>query len=159
MGRFGAEAMLAAAQARGRATGGKLRVLTHCNTGSLATAAFGTALGVVRTLHLQGQLEHAYCTGAGWAGLAAAECRWRGLAALAAQALLCLVQVGDVPHAKGSGVCRMPALLAVHMLDRCALELRFRDALGPGVLRRGAARVWSLGLGMRVGCYFKDDRA
>ncbi len=63
MGRFGAEAMLAAAQARGQAASGKLRVLTHCNTGSLATAAFGTALGVVRTLHLQGQLEHAYCTG------------------------------------------------------------------------------------------------
>lgn len=63
MGRFGAAAMLSAAQARGRAASGKLRVLTHCNTGSLATAAFGTALGVVRTLHLEGQLEHAYCTG------------------------------------------------------------------------------------------------
>ncbi|GAB4820785.1 hypothetical protein N2152v2_007831 [Parachlorella kessleri] len=62
MGRHGAEALLAAAQARGRASSGRVRVLTHCNTGSLATAAFGTALGVVRTLHQQGQLEHAYCT-------------------------------------------------------------------------------------------------
>ena len=43
-------------------TGGKLRVLTHCNTGSLATAGWGTALGVIRTLHERGLLEHAYCT-------------------------------------------------------------------------------------------------
>ena len=62
MGRHGAVALLAAAQARGRATDGKLRVLTHCNTGSLATAAYGTALGVIRALHDQGQLAHAYCT-------------------------------------------------------------------------------------------------
>eukprot|EP00249_Psilotum_nudum_P021182 c28009_g1_i1 orf=420-2933(-) len=39
-----------------------LRILTHCNTGSLATAAYGTALGVIRALHSQGQLETAYCT-------------------------------------------------------------------------------------------------
>ena len=57
MGEHGADALLAAA-AKGR----KLRVLTHCNTGSLATAAYGTALGVIRSLHVRGQLEHAYCT-------------------------------------------------------------------------------------------------
>jgi 5-methylthioribose kinase len=62
MGKHGAAALIAAAQYRGRATDGKLRVLTHCNTGSLATAAYGTALGVVRALHEQGHLEHAYCT-------------------------------------------------------------------------------------------------
>ena len=28
-----------------------VRILTHCNTGSLATAGYGTALGVVRSLH------------------------------------------------------------------------------------------------------------
>lgn len=28
-----------------------VRVLTHCNTGSLATAGYGTALGVIRSLH------------------------------------------------------------------------------------------------------------
>ncbi|PRW55925.1 translation initiation factor fusion with methylthioribose kinase [Chlorella sorokiniana] len=61
MGRHGAAALLEAAQARGRAQDGRLRVLTHCNTGSLATAAYGTALGVIRALHEQGQLEHAYC--------------------------------------------------------------------------------------------------
>jgi methylthioribose-1-phosphate isomerase len=38
----------------------KLRVLTICNTGSLATAGFGTALGVVRALHELGRLEHVY---------------------------------------------------------------------------------------------------
>jgi len=40
----------------------KARVLTHCNTGSLATARYGTALGVIRALHERGLLEHAYCT-------------------------------------------------------------------------------------------------
>ncbi|VYS52129.1 unnamed protein product [Arabidopsis thaliana] len=40
----------------------KLSVLTHCNTGSLATAGYGTALGVIRALHTQGILERAYCT-------------------------------------------------------------------------------------------------
>lgn len=62
MGGYGADAMLAAAQARGRGQGDKIRVLTHCNTGSLATAAYGTALGVVRSLFGRGQLEHVYCT-------------------------------------------------------------------------------------------------
>ncbi|XP_068658906.1 methylthioribose-1-phosphate isomerase [Aristolochia californica] len=40
----------------------KLSVLTHCNTGSLATAGYGTALGVIRSLHNEGILEIAFCT-------------------------------------------------------------------------------------------------
>ncbi|PIN18750.1 putative translation initiation factor related to eIF-2B alpha/beta/delta subunits (CIG2/IDI2) [Handroanthus impetiginosus] len=40
----------------------KISVLTHCNTGSLATAGYGTALGVIRALHEKGVLERAYCT-------------------------------------------------------------------------------------------------
>lgn len=63
-----------------------VRVLTHCNTGSLATSGYGTALGVIRSLHKKNSLgnvcmsldlnhdakssyivlitltEHAYCT-------------------------------------------------------------------------------------------------
>ncbi|MEJ3651875.1 S-methyl-5-thioribose-1-phosphate isomerase [Actinomycetes bacterium KLBMP 9759] len=34
-----------------------LRLLTHCNTGFLATTAWGTALGIVRELHARGQVE------------------------------------------------------------------------------------------------------
>ena len=34
-----------------------LRILTHCNAGALATGGLGTALGVIRKLHEQGQLE------------------------------------------------------------------------------------------------------
>uniref|UniRef100_A0AAR2IHJ6 Methylthioribose-1-phosphate isomerase n=1 Tax=Pygocentrus nattereri TaxID=42514 RepID=A0AAR2IHJ6_PYGNA len=37
-------------------------ILTHCNTGSLATAGYGTALGVVRSLHTLGRLKRVYCT-------------------------------------------------------------------------------------------------
>ncbi|GFP79460.1 methylthioribose-1-phosphate isomerase [Phtheirospermum japonicum] len=39
-----------------------ISILTHCNTGSLATAGYGTALGVIRALHEKGVLERAYCT-------------------------------------------------------------------------------------------------
>ncbi len=35
-------------------------VLTHCNTGSLATAGFGTALGVIRSAFAQGKLSRVY---------------------------------------------------------------------------------------------------
>ena len=36
---------------------GRVRVLTHCNTGALAATAWGTALGVIRELHARGALE------------------------------------------------------------------------------------------------------
>ncbi|CZS94745.1 probable Methylthioribose-1-phosphate isomerase [Rhynchosporium graminicola] len=40
----------------------KLSVLTHCNTGSLATSGHGTALGIIRSLHSMNYLDHAFCT-------------------------------------------------------------------------------------------------
>ncbi|QBS36879.1 MULTISPECIES: S-methyl-5-thioribose-1-phosphate isomerase [Thermaerobacter] len=36
------------------------RVLTHCNTGALATGGHGTALGVIRTAWRQGRLRHVW---------------------------------------------------------------------------------------------------
>lgn len=36
------------------------RILTYCNTGSLATAGIGTALGVIKTAHAQGKKIHVY---------------------------------------------------------------------------------------------------
>ncbi len=36
------------------------RVLTHCNAGSLATAYFGTALGVIFSAHAEGRIEHVW---------------------------------------------------------------------------------------------------
>lgn len=54
MGNFGAEKILALS---GR---DKVRVMTICNTGSLATGGYGTALGVVRSLHKIGKLEQVY---------------------------------------------------------------------------------------------------
>ncbi len=38
------------------------RVLTHCNTGALATGGHGTALGVIRSAHVQGRIAMAYNT-------------------------------------------------------------------------------------------------
>ncbi|MCU0566359.1 MAG: S-methyl-5-thioribose-1-phosphate isomerase [Oculatellaceae cyanobacterium Prado106] len=38
----------------------KLRLLTHCNAGALATAGYGTALGVVRSVWRDGRLERVY---------------------------------------------------------------------------------------------------
>ncbi|KAF8422876.1 hypothetical protein EV426DRAFT_150197 [Tirmania nivea] len=40
----------------------KISVLTHCNTGSLATAGYGTALGIIRSLWSSKSLVHAFCT-------------------------------------------------------------------------------------------------
>ncbi|MEL6182040.1 MAG: S-methyl-5-thioribose-1-phosphate isomerase [Myxococcota bacterium] len=36
------------------------RILTHCNTGALATGGYGTALGVIRTAHAQGKVSMVY---------------------------------------------------------------------------------------------------
>ena len=56
IGKYGAEHILK------NSVTDKVTILTHCNTGSLATGGYGTALGVVRTLHETGRLEHVYCT-------------------------------------------------------------------------------------------------
>lgn len=37
-------------------------VLHHCNTGALATAGWGTALGVIRSMHAMGKEVHCYAT-------------------------------------------------------------------------------------------------
>ena len=38
----------------------KVRVVTHCNSGALATSAWGTAYGVIRELHQRGRLGLVY---------------------------------------------------------------------------------------------------
>ncbi|RKF80965.1 Methylthioribose-1-phosphate isomerase [Golovinomyces cichoracearum] len=40
----------------------KPSVLTHCNTGSLATSGHGTALGIIRSLYAMDYLRHVYFT-------------------------------------------------------------------------------------------------
>ena len=57
IGRHGAEAI-----AQNKTDTKKLTVLTHCNTGSLATVGFGTALGVIRQLAANDALQLAYFT-------------------------------------------------------------------------------------------------
>jgi methylthioribose-1-phosphate isomerase len=60
-----AEAILAEDLAANRALGdhgaalvpANARILTHCNAGALATAGYGTALGVVRSAHAQGKVS------------------------------------------------------------------------------------------------------
>lgn len=50
------------AQQHGASLSKQISVLTHCNTGSLATSGHGTALGIIRTLHSNDLLKHAFCT-------------------------------------------------------------------------------------------------
>ncbi len=38
----------------------RANILTHCNTGALATAGWGTALGVIRTGHRTGKVRHVW---------------------------------------------------------------------------------------------------
>lgn len=38
----------------------RCEVLTHCNAGALATAGYGTALGVIRSAHAAGRIAHVY---------------------------------------------------------------------------------------------------
>ncbi|PYH40928.1 S-methyl-5-thioribose-1-phosphate isomerase [Aspergillus saccharolyticus JOP 1030-1] len=59
IGENGAKWILSNALAGGKS---KATVLTHCNTGSLATSGYGTALGVIRSLASMNCLRHAYCT-------------------------------------------------------------------------------------------------
>lgn len=56
MGAYGADHILE------KYVDGSVQILTHCNTGSLATAGYGTALGVIRKLHELKKLDHAFCT-------------------------------------------------------------------------------------------------
>ncbi|PKS06269.1 hypothetical protein jhhlp_007016 [Lomentospora prolificans] len=46
----------------GASSSNTISVLTHCNTGSLATSGHGTALGIIRSLHKANLLKHAFCT-------------------------------------------------------------------------------------------------
>ncbi|WP_369825222.1 S-methyl-5-thioribose-1-phosphate isomerase [Sulfobacillus sp. hq2] len=39
---------------------GSVRILTHCNTGALATGGYGTALGVIRSLYQAGRLQQVW---------------------------------------------------------------------------------------------------
>ncbi|KIJ49656.1 hypothetical protein M422DRAFT_59337 [Sphaerobolus stellatus SS14] len=59
MAAHGAEWVLKQPKADGRE---KVNVLTVCNTGSLATSGYGTALGLITKLHQLGKLERAYYT-------------------------------------------------------------------------------------------------
>lgn len=61
MARLGGEWLIE--QVKQRGGGGKeLNVLTVCNTGSLATSGYGTALGLITYLHETGHLDKAYYT-------------------------------------------------------------------------------------------------
>jgi len=57
IGRYGADAILATLKSERTSA----RIATICNTGSLATASYGTALGVARALHGDDKLESIYC--------------------------------------------------------------------------------------------------
>ncbi|NXX38181.1 MTNA isomerase, partial [Tricholaema leucomelas] len=57
LGAQGAEHIL-----RSLPEGANVTILTHCNTGTLATAGYGTALGIARALQERGRLRRVLCT-------------------------------------------------------------------------------------------------
>ena len=57
IGQHGAHEILKQDANNNNNTNNKITILTLCNTGSLATAGYGTALGVVRALHAMGSLH------------------------------------------------------------------------------------------------------
>ncbi|KAG8917326.1 S-methyl-5-thioribose-1-phosphate isomerase [Tulasnella sp. 408] len=61
MAKHGGEWILAEAKKRGE-EGDKINMMTVCNTGSLATSGYGTALGLITYLHETGKLERAFYT-------------------------------------------------------------------------------------------------
>ncbi|KAI0743488.1 eukaryotic translation initiation factor 2B [Daedaleopsis nitida] len=61
MSKWGGEWLVEQVKARGGG-GAKLNVMTVCNTGSLATSGYGTALGLITYLHETGQLQRAFFT-------------------------------------------------------------------------------------------------
>jgi methylthioribose-1-phosphate isomerase len=63
IGDFGAQDILTKLRENSNSnSSSNANILTICNTGSLATAGYGTALGVVRRLKELGSLNHCYCT-------------------------------------------------------------------------------------------------
>ncbi len=58
LSRLGADWLLEHTE-RGR-DGRPLRIVTHCNTGALATTAWGTAYGIIHDLHERGAIELVY---------------------------------------------------------------------------------------------------
>ncbi|GBE81129.1 hypothetical protein BKA93DRAFT_755806 [Sparassis latifolia] len=61
MSKWGGEWLVERVKKTG-ATGADLNVVTVCNTGSLATSGYGTALGLITYLHETGKLKQAYYT-------------------------------------------------------------------------------------------------
>lgn len=59
MGTVGADYIKEKFQAK-ISRGEKLRIMTHCNAGALATGGYGTALGVIRKLHEENLVEMVY---------------------------------------------------------------------------------------------------
>jgi len=57
MGRLGADWLIESLRLKPQQ---KISVLTVCNTGSLATSGYGTALGIITALHEINRLEHVY---------------------------------------------------------------------------------------------------
>ncbi|MFM7211156.1 MAG: S-methyl-5-thioribose-1-phosphate isomerase [Actinomycetota bacterium] len=107
LSRIGADWILARVERR------PVRVLTHCNTGDLATTGWGTALGIIREMHERGELEMVYADETRpllqGARLTAWECERRGIP--------CLVQADG---AAASTILRGLVDVAIIGADRIA---------------------------------------
>jgi len=110
-----------------------VEILTHCNTGALATAGIGTALGVVRELARRGRLERL------WACEARPVMQGSRLTAWEASRLgLPVTLVTDT--AAGSVFARRPLAAVVLGADRIAADGATANKVGTYTLAVLAAR-------------------
>lgn len=110
-----------------------VEILTHCNTGALATAGIGTALGIVRELDRRGQLERL------WACEARPVMQGSRLTAWEATRLgLPVTLLTDT--AAGSVFARRPLAAVVLGADRIAADGATANKVGTYTLAVLAAR-------------------
>lgn len=147
-----------------------LRVLTHCNTGRLATVAWGTALGTVRHLAEAGHIEHVLVTETrpllqgsrltayelGEAGIEYRVCPDSAAAAAMARGLVDCVLVGadriaangDVANKIGTYALALAAarhdIPFIVVAPESTLDLSLRDGRGIRIEQRSAEEVTHL---------------
>jgi len=131
IGKFGAEIIL-----KDKPKNKKVNIMTICNTGSLATAGYGTALGVVRALHGMDRLAsitaletRPYNQGSRLTSFEIVEEKMPGGTLICDSAAGAMMRVSN--HRTGINLCRLCAyaithLVSINRLDQLYFGIRFQ---------------------------------